>query len=271
MTTKSNKDRLVEALDLVHKAMNSPNAFENSKETTFSALRRGCLDVRKELDQLESDVFTDELIEDAWLFLIELSKAKLRRKHALECIDIMLTSPKWTSVLRHSHKISEKVPSISSDLQVALGFSAQISSPKIAPSTAKLPVATPVLPLQRKASIIPVPTVLRSSRSKIKRGDSKIIDRSRTVSPAPVIIQPLPEPAPVVLLTLPNVTSDGPGRRPVSERTDPIINPLNPFRQDYNPFRDSRGKKERRDCRLLKTPEWFSDTVPPLGDPWWMD
>lgn len=276
----SSKERLIEALDLVHKAMNSPNAYENGKETTFSTLRRGCLDLRRDVVQLEGDEFTPELIQDAWLFLIELSKARLRRKHAVECINIMLGSPKWTSILRSSDKIRAKLPEVSKDMQVALGLS-QMESPVLTPSTAKLSVASAVPPLQRKASVVPPPISLTKSarpKSKIKRGTSRL-DDDPTCTP-----QPEP-PTPVVLYAdttpatsppVPDLVSEEssvlPGRKP-PDPPSPEINPHNPFRMDFNPFKDARGKQMMRD-RAWGTKgrvEWWeeSNRVPPLPEAWW--
>ena len=153
------KERLLQALEQVHKAMNSPNAFENSKESTFSALRRGCLDLRKDINLLDADEFTTEYVQDAWLFLIELSKAKLRRKHAIECINIMLASPRWTSVLRNCSVIQSKLPELTKDMQVALGYITEQMKPE-----------SPVLK----------PSLARSKSNKLgnsnppKRGSSKV-------------------------------------------------------------------------------------------------
>lgn len=44
-------------------------------------------------------ISSDWMIENCWLFLFELAKARLRRKHVLECMEILCTSDKWRHVI----------------------------------------------------------------------------------------------------------------------------------------------------------------------------
>ncbi len=263
----SNRDRLIDALNLVHKAMNSPNAYENGKESTFSALRRGCLDLRRDVAQLEAEEFTPGLIQDAWLFLIELSKARLRRKHAIECINIMHGSPKWAHVLHTSSEIRAKVQELTRDMQNALGFT-HSDSPSLGPSTSKLHLPNSMVPLQRKASGIP-PSAART-KPKQKRGTFRVDEDSSPEGNAlPVESPPIIEP---IVSESSAPKSDGnvlaPGRKPV-DPPDPT-NPNNPFRMDFNPFKEERGKRSFRN--KIPNPdhvEWWRDSSPKMSEPWW--
>ena len=283
------KERLLQALDLVRAAMTSPNTFENSKETTFSALRRGCLDLRKDTDQLDSDDFSTDRIRDAWLFLMELSKAKLRRKHALECINIMLVSPKWGAVLRNDPDIQSRLSTLSTDMQVALGHKPKVSdSPVLKPSTATIPSNA----LTRKASqiISPVPTVLSRAKSvtkqQIKRSASKQENNSASSSrrgsqemqpPFPPNVASIPvetDPSTSAKPTLSAIPISEPGRRPPDIPIEASCeNQLNPFRCDFNPFKEFRGQAQRRQAPTpqSKNPIWWEEcsSRPVLPDPWW--
>ena len=260
MAANDLKQRLIEALQLVKAAMNSPNTFENSKETTFSALRRGCLDLRNNIDQLNDDDFSADLVQDAWLFLIELSKAKLRRKHALECINVMILSPKWGSVLRTSSKIQEKLPSLSKDMQIAMGHVAAVKSPSISPSS--VPSRPPVA---KAHAPTPVPLSVRQ-KSKTKRGTScsgREIETSASTPPA--------EPPMAAPLAIPVVAPSLPVDLPVG-----TANPVNPFRLDFNPFKESRGTNVRSNPRARQAggktwwdPESRSSSTAALPAAWW--
>lgn len=258
--------RLQEALDLVTVAMNKPNAFENSKESTFSALRRGCLDLRKNVEILDSDDFPLDKIRDAWLFLIELSRAKLRRKHAVECINIMLLSPRWGAVLRNDPLIQEKIPSLAKEMQTALGFQSAISpviSPAPGPSSANIPPAG----LMRKRSSILPPTLSKSkSSSKVKKSVSN---------------KTSPVAGPVVPPRMPSVESEPPSPPEPSLEikapsiTAPVITQnteeeTNPFRLDLNPFKDARGLKQASNpyARQSRGPSWW-DASPTTQPVWW--
>ena len=282
------KERLIQALDLVHAAMTSSNTFENSKESTFSALRRGCLDLRKDTDQLDSDDFSTDRIRDAWLFLMELSKAKLRRKHALECINIMLISPKWGAVLRNDSVIQTRLSTLSADMQVALGHKPKpADSPSIKPTTATIPSTA----LTRKASAIisPVTTVISrtksSTKQQIKRSASKQENESASSSrrgsqemaqtPLSVDTKPVKIISPVVPILDPVPPITEPGRRPEHIQDEFSENLLNPFRCDFNPFKEFRGKQQHRvRTDSTKNSVWWEEpskttsrTV--LPDPWW--
>ena len=270
MTSCEQCSRLKEALDLVNKAMNSPNAFENSKESTFSALRRGCLDLRKNIDLFDSDDFSHDHIRDAWLFLIELSRAKLRRKHALECINIMLLSPRWGSVLRNDPSIQAKLPELSKDMQIALGHvekPAPMASP--VPSTAAIPPAG----LVRKISgIIPsLPAVSRSKSTKIKRNvNAKIVSEEPTPARSESSSPRTSRGVPVVVLQEPIVSPPPPSQpllKPVESESD-----LNPFRSDFNPFKEARGQNQRSNPFAIKAkgPMWWQDQpVHSSTSVWW--
>ena len=287
------KERLIQALDLVHAAMNSPNTFENSKESTFSALRRGCLDLRKDTEQLDSEDFSTDRIRDAWLFLMELSKAKLRRKHALECISIMLISPKWGSVLRNDPEIQTRLSTLSTDMQVALGHKPKVvDSPNLKPSTAVIPSVA----LTRKASVIisPVPTVISrgksSTKQQIKRGASKQDNTSASSSrrgsqeilpPAPPRVDDTP-PVKLVSSVAPSKPDlvppiQEPGRRPSQDTVNEFSeNRLNPFRCDFNPFKEFRGTRQVHVPKInvnSKNSAWWDnpskDPSTILPDPWW--
>lgn len=216
------KQRLVDALVLVQRAMKSPNIFENEKEATFSALRRGCLDLRKDLSQMESQEFTIEIIRDAWLFLMELSKAKLRRKHAVECIQIMLKSKRWKSVLHSDSQIRDKLAGLSKDMQTALGredstVTSQSSSPaKPRPFTAE----------QRK---------------------------STTDSPREIKVDPI------------SPDSEEINRRIKTEEASEN----NPFRLDFNPFKEARGVKQVSNPYSRKPGCWWENSSHEETKVWW--
>jgi hypothetical protein len=287
MTERQQKERLLQALDLVHDAMTSPNTFENSKESTFSSLRRGCLDLRKDAELLDSDDFSVNKIRDAWLFLMELSKAKLRRKHALECINIMLISPKWGAVLRNDAQIQARLLTLSSDMQVALGHKPKSpDSPSIRPSTATKPIAS----ISRKTSalISPNPTVISRSKSstkqQLKRGmskqDNSTSSSRRGSQEVPTahetdsrISPPAESAEPETKSLIPPISE--PGRRPetLSEsNTSPDCNTLNPFRCDFNPFKEFRGKFQQRQPTSQNSMWWQTPSQPSpptLPDPWW--
>ena len=234
----SEHHRLVEALQLVRSAMASPNTFENSKEATFSALRRGCLDLRKHIERLDEDYFSTDDIEDAWLFLIELSKAKLRRKHALECINVMMSSPKWVNVLKTSFAVREKVPSITRDMQVALGFTkADTDYPLISPKQSQ-PISPPVKRTNSTARpVANARTTLGGSKVKVE----KVLSPPATASQMTPVVPP-------------TQTSE-----------------LNPFRLDFNPFGQFRGSGLRSNPHSRKPGGyWWEDPKPgPLPTPWW--
>ena len=251
------KLRLHAALNLVTQAMNSPNAFENSKESTFSTLRRGCLDLRKNVDLLDSDEFSCEQIRDAWLFLIELSKAKLRRKHALECINIMLLSPRWGSVLRNDSRIQDRIPTLSQDMQIALGYQ---SSPSISPSLGPSSASIPPTGIVRKPSI--VSTRPKVSSSKLKRSVSikgspiisSLPQREKSIDETPSPPAELPSLI-IEPIVVPSVLKEGAsaGNFPEEE--------TNPFKLDLNPFKDFRGLKQSSNPYALKA----------KGKIWWED
>ena len=237
------KQRLVDALQLVSTAMTSPNAFENCKESTFSALRRGCLDLRKSVDQLDSEEFTPELIEYAWLFLMELSKAKLRRKHALECINIMLLSPRWGSILRNTDRVQAKVATLTTDMQIAFGYTSPLS---VAPvrTTANIPTTA----LVRKSSLLPAAPLVRAKSFKRAASMKQVPDVP--VHEEPIVVEPVLFPAP-------------------SSSVD-----TNPFRMDFNPFKDSRVKTRFRSNphAFRSSPTaWWEPSVASAPQPSWWD
>lgn len=235
--------------------MNSPNAFENSKESTFSALRRGCLDLRKSVELLDSDEFSPEIIRYAWLFLMELSKAKLRRKHALECINIMLVSPKWAAILHNTDEIQSKLPNLSKDMQIAFGYSQAGASPDVKPAPTTANIA-----FVRKASVLPVSVPLvRGKSSKLKRGSgSAIVIKA--------VVEPDAAPEPVLAIEHPVYMSQ-PGELHINVG-DELQN--NPFRMDYNPFKEARGVKLRSNPHSFKNKpsEWWGQSQSPV-DTWW--
>ena len=283
--SEKQKERLLQALDLVHDAMTSPNTFENSKESTFSSLRRGCLDLRKDTDLLDSDDFSTNQIRDAWLFLMELSKAKLRRKHALECINIMLISDKWGSVLRNDPQIQGRISTLSTDMQVALGYKPKSSdSPSIKPSTASIQVAG----IARKASVIIAsnPAVISRSKSSTKQQLKRSVSKQDNSTSSSrrgsqegqpdlgILTQPAPPSDPPKLLVTSSLSPlSEPGRRPVNLVGDDSssCNALNPFRCDFNPFKESRGKAQRRQPTSENSIWWqkTEPSPPPLPEPWW--
>lgn len=215
------QQRLIDALISVQRAMNSPNIFENEKEGTFSALRRGCLDLRKDPALMESDDFTTELIRDAWLFLIELSKAKLRRKHALECIQLMLRSPKWESVLQSDARVREKIPGLSKDMQNALGQTGP-SEPVRRASDSRIPPKT-------NSVVLPVAPIAQATREEVVA--------------------------------------------PIREKPEPV-NDMNPFKQDFNPFKEARGLRQVSNpyARRKWGAEWWNEQHQSLEQEsrvWW--
>lgn len=256
--------RLLDALQLVQRAMCSPNAYENAKESTFSALRRGCLDLRKDIPLLDSDDFSTDMIRDAWLFLIELSKAKLRRKHALECINIMLQSPKWGAVLRNDPDIQGKLPSLSNDMQLALGHierTSPVVKPVLAPSSAAIQPSG----LVRKSSIIAPLTRSKSMKSKkppsarqtpsplIPRGtsaDENLLPVAIELPPIDPVLEPSEKPPPAV-------------EAPTEES--------NPFRKDLNPFKEYRGLKQASNpyARASRGTKWWETPAPSSANVWW--
>ncbi|EER02591.1 hypothetical protein Pmar_PMAR005931 [Perkinsus marinus ATCC 50983] len=108
----SEASRLLDGCHQIMVAMSSPSIFENSKEKAFQTFRRGCLDLKKDVsatEGLESDKIDDWMIENCWLFLFELAKARLRRKHVLECMEILCTSDKWRHMLDDNERIRAKM------------------------------------------------------------------------------------------------------------------------------------------------------------------
>jgi hypothetical protein len=231
------KQRLVDALVLVQRAIKSPNIFENEKEATFSALRRGCLDLRKDLSQMESQEFTIEIIRDAWLFLMELSKAKLRRKHAVECIQIMLKSKRWKSVLHSDSQIRDKLAGLSKDMQTALGrgdstVASQPSSPsKPRPSTAE----------QRKPTTDSPREITAEQR------------KPTTDSPREIKVDPI-----------------SPDSEEINRqiKTDEASE-NNPFRLDFNPFKEARGVKQVSNPYSRKPGFWWENSSHEEAKVWW--
>jgi hypothetical protein len=257
--------RLQAALELVTAAMNSPNAFENSKESTFSALRRGCLDLRKSLELLDSDEFSSDKIRDAWLFLIELSRAKLRRKHALECINIMLLSPKWGAVLRNDETIQGKIPSLSKDMQMALGYQ---TSPSISPSPVPSTAAIAPSALVRKPSMIArSKSGLKPKRAVSIKGSQSppVLPREPSIDDAKPI-ESIPEP--ISIPSKPLVENP-----PVLAETQNDSNKeTNPFKLDLNPFKDFRGLKQTSNPYAVKArgPAWWDQaTRTSQSSAWW--
>jgi hypothetical protein len=231
--------------------MNSPNTFENSKEATFSALRRGCLDLRKSTDSLESATFSNDMIEDAWLFLMELSKAKLRRKHALECINIMMTSSKWVGVLRSSSRIKERIGSISKDMQIALGHKVDTASP----TTPLSPAPSPPIGSSSRRNLTPQLPPPTRQKSKLKKVvNATPILPTNAARPDPVAPQHSIAPTSTVT-ALPGPTES------------------NPFKMDFNPFKEARGTKIRSNpYSRPRNPTWWdekSDSKPLSSTIWW--
>lgn len=256
--------RLNDALELVQKAMCSPNAFENAKESTFSALRRGCLDLRKDILLLDSDDFSTDKIRDAWLFLIELSRAKLRRKHVLESINIMLQSPKWGAVFRNDPDIQAKLPDLSNDMQLALGY-IEKSSPLV--KSVLVPSSATIQPsgIVRKGSgIIPL---ARSKSMKTKKPPSArqtpslVIPR---VTSADENLNASEEPLPLIESVVQSASNP-----PVTHEHS--IEESNPFRKDLNPFKDYRGLKQTSNpyARASRGSRWWETPAPCSGNVWW--
>ena len=252
----SDCERLREALNLVKAAMSSPNTFENSKESTFSALRRGCLDLRKSPDSLDSHTFSTDMIEDAWLFLMELSKAKLRRKHALECINIMLTSAKWIGVLRSSSRIKDKMGSISRDMQIALGHKVDNQSPQ----SSSLPNPTPIIPTKSKRNPTP-PLAPPVSRQKSKARKAQM---TNTMENSPAFSPTSPKNA--------DSNKASPANTDSLLVKEPALNESNPFKLDFNPFKEFRGTKIRSNpYARSRNANWWEDqpTVDSVSSKWW--
>ena len=228
------KQRLIEALELIQLAMKSPNTFENRKEATFSALRRGCLDLRRDSEQMESSEFTTDRIRDAWLFVIELSKAKLRRKHALECIQIMQMSVKWTSVLKADQQIRSKAASLSKEMQSALGLtdSSETSSRRGPARDCESPRTSPVI--------------------------SALSRSSKAVKVEKTVIKEIPISCPVLELDA------------IQPRLE-LDEEINPFKKDFNPFKEARGSKEVSNPYARKTISglWWEQPLTEDSRVWW--
>ncbi|KAF4672644.1 G patch domain-containing protein 1 [Perkinsus chesapeaki] len=112
MGDPSEASRLLDGCHQIMVAMSSPAIFENSKEKAFQTFRRGCLDLKKDIsatEGLESDKIDDWMIENCWLFLFELAKSRLRRKHILECMEILCTSDRWKKMLDDNDRIRDKL------------------------------------------------------------------------------------------------------------------------------------------------------------------
>ncbi|KAF4666121.1 G patch domain-containing protein 1 [Perkinsus olseni] len=108
----SEASRLLDGCHQIMVAMSSPAIFENTKERAFQTFRRGCLDLKKDIsatEGLESTKIDDWMIENCWLFLFELAKARLRRKHILECMEILCTSDRWKSMLDDNDRVRAKM------------------------------------------------------------------------------------------------------------------------------------------------------------------
>ncbi|KAF4726223.1 G patch domain-containing protein 1, partial [Perkinsus olseni] len=123
-------------------AMSSPAIFENSKERAFQTFRRGCLDLKKDVsatEGLESTKIDDWMIENCWLFLFELAKARLRRKHILECMEILCTSDRWKSMLDGNDRVRAKMAELDDTFIQSLvsEFHVKPFPPKPAPAKPK--------------------------------------------------------------------------------------------------------------------------------------
>merc|ERR1712150_146656 len=109
--------RLLESLRQIPKVLYELRAWENDHETVFSLFRRGCLDGAT-IGILEAPLYTNQQIEDAWLFLFEMcQKHPNRRKQIEECSSILGASYNWSMTLRGSRKIRAALTEMSSTLR----------------------------------------------------------------------------------------------------------------------------------------------------------
>merc|ERR1712150_3529 len=109
--------RLLESLRQIPKVLYELRAWENDHETVLSLFRRGCLDGAT-IGILEAPLYTNQQIEDAWLFLFEMcQKHPNRRKQIEECSSILGASYNWSMTLRGSRKIRAALTEMSSTLR----------------------------------------------------------------------------------------------------------------------------------------------------------
>jgi len=97
--------RLLESLSSIPRIYMDKKAWENEHELVFNQFRRGCLDAANNR-MLEAPIYDNRQIEDAWLFLIEISRQHAnRRKHVQECTRPLGSSYNWSMVLNGSKKV----------------------------------------------------------------------------------------------------------------------------------------------------------------------
>ena len=111
----------------VEKAVGNKAQLENSKETLFSNFRRACMDLSKSADCAAQLAASSRSARQAvWILLLEVSKAKLRRKHVLECANVLTTSVNWKTSLSDAAIVS-RIAELPEDFQLKLRDGVELS------------------------------------------------------------------------------------------------------------------------------------------------
>mmetsp|Transcript_1078 Transcript_1078/g.2705 ORF Transcript_1078/g.2705 Transcript_1078/m.2705 type:complete len:557 (-) Transcript_1078:12-1682(-) len=128
--------RLLESLGQLLRVYGDVEAWENEHETAFTLLRRGILD-GKSNSMLEAPIYHNRQIEGAWLFLIEMRRRHPnRKKHIIECAEILGSSYNWSMVLRGSRKVHSALAKLPDEMRQEILEAA--SAPELFASSAGL-------------------------------------------------------------------------------------------------------------------------------------
>lgn len=112
--------RLLESLKAIPRVCWDKKAWENEHEEVFALFRRGCLD-SKGNGMLEAPIYSNRCIEDAWIFLTEISRRHPnRRAHIQECARALGTSYNWCLVLRGSQRVRAALEELPERLRAAV-------------------------------------------------------------------------------------------------------------------------------------------------------
>jgi len=125
------KSNFSDELLTVEKAVGNKSQLENSKETLFSNFRRACMDLSKSTDcDAQLAASSASARQSVWILLLEVSKAKLRRKHVLECANVLTNSVNWKASLSDP-AVAAKISELPEEFQLKLRDGLELSGPSL--------------------------------------------------------------------------------------------------------------------------------------------
>lgn len=105
-----------EELQKLEKDISNKSLYENKKESIFASFRRSCLELNKSVEKDKILKNTPVSSQAAGIFLLlDLSKGKLRRKHVLECSNVVI--PYWRNILERED-LAKKLAELPAEFQL---------------------------------------------------------------------------------------------------------------------------------------------------------